>query len=150
MARFGVIGPYFFREGGRTETVNSQRYVTMLREFLLPQLRRFRIYLTAAWFQQHGATCHTSTESMALLREHFPWHLISKCGDVECPPRFPDLSACDYFLWGYLKAKFYIDKRRTLEAPFRCHNRRNSSDSTCYASKNYGHVFCSSATMLGQ
>jgi hypothetical protein len=31
-------------------------------------------------------------------------------------PRSPDLSPCDYFLWGYLKAQVYIDKPRTLEA----------------------------------
>jgi hypothetical protein len=53
---------------------------------------------------------------MALVREHCPGHLISKRGDVEWPPRSPDLSACNYFLWGYLKAKVYIDKPRTLEA----------------------------------
>jgi hypothetical protein len=53
---------------------------------------------------------------MALLREHFPGHLISKRGDVKWPPRFPDLSAYGYFLWGHLKAKVYIDKERTLEA----------------------------------
>jgi hypothetical protein len=29
MAWFGVIGPYYFREGGRSVTVNSQLYVTM-------------------------------------------------------------------------------------------------------------------------
>jgi hypothetical protein len=78
VARLSVIGPYFFRERGHTVEVNSQCYVTMLREFLLPELRRCHIDLTAAWFQQDGATCHTSRESMALLREHSP-------GDVEWP-----------------------------------------------------------------
>ena len=35
---------------------------------------------------------------------------------MEWPPRSPDLSCCDYFLWGYLKSKVYIDKPQTLEA----------------------------------
>ena len=25
-----------------------------------------------------------------------------------CPARFPDLSMCDYFLWGYFQSKVYI------------------------------------------
>ncbi|PNF21793.1 hypothetical protein B7P43_G08455 [Cryptotermes secundus] len=86
MAQFGIIGPYFFMEGRRTVTVNSQCYMAMLCKFLLPELQRCRIDLTTVWFQQDGATCHTSRESMALLRKHFPGHLISKHGDVEWPP----------------------------------------------------------------
>ncbi|PSN50871.1 hypothetical protein C0J52_12752 [Blattella germanica] len=34
---------------------------------------------------------------------------------LEWPPRSPDLSVCDYFLWGYLKSRVYIEKLRTLE-----------------------------------
>ena len=31
------------------------------------------------------------------------------------PPRSPDLSACDFFLWGYLKSKVYVLKPRTVD-----------------------------------
>ena len=31
------------------------------------------------------------------------------------PPRSPDLSACDFFLWGYLKSKVYVQKPRTVD-----------------------------------
>ena len=30
-------------------------------------------------------------------------------------PRSPDLSACDFFLWGYLKSKIYVRKPRTVD-----------------------------------
>ena len=36
-------------------------------------------------------------------------------GDVHWPPRSPDLSICDFFLWGYLKSRVYIKKPRTLD-----------------------------------
>ena len=39
VAKFGVIGPYFFEENGRSVTVNSARYVVMIRNFLIPELR---------------------------------------------------------------------------------------------------------------
>lgn len=116
ISRNFIIGPYFFQENGRTVTVNTDRYLTMLREFFLPQLRRRRINLNTVWFQQDGATCHTSRAAMEFLRQTFPGRLISLRGDVEWPPRSPDLSPCDYFLWGYLKARVYINKPRTLEA----------------------------------
>jgi hypothetical protein len=35
--------------------------------------------------------------------------------DVPWPPRSPDSSACDFFLWGYLKSKVYVRKPRTFD-----------------------------------
>ena len=43
-----------------------------------------------------------------------PGHLISHFGNVPRPPRSPDLSTCDFFLWGYLKSRAYTHKPRTL------------------------------------
>lgn len=114
LGKFGVIGPYFFEENGRAVTVNSERYLTMLREFLLPELRRRRINRRNVWFQQDGATAHTSNVCMAEVRRLFPGKVISHRGDVDWPPRSPDLSPCDFFLWGYLKNKVYINKPRTV------------------------------------
>ena len=39
----------------------------------------------------------------------------SQRGDVPWPPRSPNLSMCDFFLWGYLKSRVYEGKQRTLE-----------------------------------
>jgi len=51
---------------------------------------------------------------MSVLQEMFPRHVISCGGDVPWPARSPDLSACDYFLWGYLKSRVLISKPRTI------------------------------------
>jgi len=66
------------------------------------------------WFQQDGATAHTANESMTTVRNMFPGHLIVRFGDVPWPPRSPDLSTCDFFLWGYLKSRVYAHNPRTL------------------------------------
>ena len=42
-------------------------------------------------------------------------HVISLRGDIGWPLRSPDLTACDFFLWCYLKAKVY-ERPQTLEA----------------------------------
>jgi len=51
---------------------------------------------------------------MNVLREMFPQHVISRGGNVPWPARSPDLSTCDYILWGYLKSRVFICKPRTI------------------------------------
>ncbi|GBN05156.1 hypothetical protein AVEN_182362-1 [Araneus ventricosus] len=45
----------------------------------------------------------------------FPSRLICIRGDIPWSARSPDLAACDFFLWGYLKAKVYTHKPKTLD-----------------------------------
>ncbi|KAG5317980.1 TC3A transposase, partial [Pseudoatta argentina] len=52
---------------------------------------------------------------MNLLRQRFPDRLISLRGDLPWPARSPDLSPCDFFLWGYLKSLVYVDRPRTID-----------------------------------
>lgn len=121
VARFGIIGPYYFEDGrGNTVTVNSERYVQMLRGFLVPQLQLLGIDVTKTWFQQDGATCHTANDSMAVLRNLFPGKLISRFGDVPWSARSPDLTSCDCWLWGYLKSKVFGSKPRTIPELKQC------------------------------
>ena len=35
----------------------------------------------------------------------------------EWPPRTPDLTPCDFFLWGHLKSKVYSTPHQNLEEP---------------------------------
>jgi hypothetical protein len=53
-----IISPYFCGDGldGAAVTVNTVRYVEMLRNFLEPELRNRGIYLNTIWFQEGGAT----------------------------------------------------------------------------------------------
>ena len=110
-----IIGPYFFEQNGVTVTVTAERYIEMLNTFFVPELWRRRIAIRSVWFQQDGATSHTSRASMGVLHPLFPNRLISRFGDVAWPPRSPDLSMCDYFLWGYLKSRVYKRNPRTLD-----------------------------------
>ncbi|CAK9806307.1 hypothetical protein ANTPLA_LOCUS4829 [Anthophora plagiata] len=65
--------------------------------------------------QQDGAPCHTAREIMILLRRLSPNRLILKNGDYDWPPRSPDLTPADFFLWGYLKSKVYVSAPRSLQ-----------------------------------
>ncbi len=67
--------------------------------------------LRNGYFQQDGATCHTSNESMTEIESFFDDRIISK---ALWPPRSPDLSPPDFFLWGAL-GKAYANKPRTIQ-----------------------------------
>ena len=82
----GIIGPYFFlNEAGAAVSVNGLCYRTMINEFLCPELEYMDV--GDVYFQQDGATCHTSGETIGLLREKFPGRVISRNGDYNWPPR---------------------------------------------------------------
>ena len=68
--------------------------------------------LRNGYFQQDGATCHTSNESMNEIESFFDDRIISK---ALWPPRPPDLSPPDFFLWGALKGKAYANKPRIIQ-----------------------------------
>ena len=72
--------------------------------------QNFPGYNQRTWLQQDGATPHTSKTSLLRVREIFPGKLISRRGDINWPPRSPDLAPMDVFLWGYLKPKVYANK----------------------------------------
>jgi hypothetical protein len=101
---FGIVGPYFFEdERKRAVTVTGPRYGHMLENSLGPQLACHPV-TEGTFFQYDVATSHTARDSMAAMRNLFPNHVISRYGDITWPARLPDLSACDFFVWGYLKS----------------------------------------------
>ena len=67
------------------------------------------------WFQQDGATAHTSRRAIGILRKMFPGHLIPFLGNIGWPARSLDLNSCNFFLWGCLKSKVYINCPRSIE-----------------------------------
>ena len=85
----------------------------MMTNFVMPIIRQKR--MRQFWFQQDGAPPHTSRITIDFLKKLFPGRLMSKCDDLDWPPRSPDLTPPDLFLWGYLKSKVYVNKPRTVE-----------------------------------
>ena len=63
----GKIGPLFFEnEQGEAVIVNGDRYRAMVNEFLFTKIEELDIGNT--WFQQDGATCHTTEATLDVLR----------------------------------------------------------------------------------
>ncbi len=58
-------------------------------------------------FQQDGAPPHFSTRVKSYLSKKQPDNGIGRGGPISWPPRSPDLTPCDFFLWGHIKSKIY-------------------------------------------
>ena len=59
---------------------------------------------------------HTASNTIDLLKENFHEQIISRNRPVNWPPRSCDLTLLDYFLWGYVKSLFYLDKLQSIDA----------------------------------
>lgn len=94
-----IFGPHFV-EGN----LDQQEYIRIIRYHVIQRdFREQNINRDIMWWQQDGAPAHTSNRAIQYLRGQFPGRLMSKRGDWPWPPRSPDLTVCDFFLWGYLK-----------------------------------------------
>ena len=116
MSKHGIIGPFWFEDDdGRSQTVNKERYITVLNKYWASLGRRRGVLRASQWFQQDGATPHTANETIAWLRQRFEERLISRRCDVEWAPHSPDLNPPDFYLWGFLKDNVYQGNPQTIE-----------------------------------
>lgn len=67
------------------------------------------------WFQQDGAPPHYALPVRTYLDDIFPQKWIGRRGFLEWPPRSPDLTPLDFFLWGHLKSKVYVNKPANID-----------------------------------
>jgi hypothetical protein len=63
---------------------------------------------------QDGAPPHFALDVRDWLDRHFPGRWLGRRGPHERPARSPDLTPCDFFLWGWPKEEVYRTKPTTL------------------------------------
>ena len=95
-----IIGPFFFNESPTTATV----YLDMLEGYVTPQLQEFQPWIL---FQQDGAPPHWGLIVRTFLDEIFPDRWIGRDSPTQWPPRSPDITPLDYFLWGHVKGQVF-------------------------------------------
>ena len=102
-----IIGPVFY-DGN----INGQLYLDTINQVVAPRLAQ--LYgqqrngtIPRVWFFQDGASIHRTRAVHDRLEELFPNRVVGLGHNVPWPPRSPDLTAADFFLWGYLKQQVY-------------------------------------------
>ncbi|KAJ8957711.1 hypothetical protein NQ318_017608 [Aromia moschata] len=108
-----IVGPFFF-----DDTLNGARYLSLLQQELMPVLcllftdaldelpldYRYNLHL-----QLDGAPIHNAVIVRNSLNENFPDCWIGKCSPlIRWPPRSPDITPLDFFLWGTIKNKVML------------------------------------------
>lgn len=98
-----IIGPFFFNN------LNAQTFLDFLNtEFQdaieeLPVLLRRNLYL-----QLDGSSVHNAIVVRNWLNQNFPLRWIGRNSPLMFwPPRSPDITPLDFYLWGLLKQKVY-------------------------------------------
>lgn len=106
-----IIGPFFI-EGN----LNAGTYEQLLRDEIIPSIQALKGEdFERTWYQQDGAPPHYGLNVRRLLNETFVERWIGRRGTIEWPPRSPDLTPLDYFLWGYVKERVYKTNLHNLD-----------------------------------
>lgn len=109
-----IIGPFFI-DGN----LNGEKYHEMLHDQIVPAIRdaaaERNINFNDIYFQQDGAPAHFTLNVRGYLNLTFPNRWIGRGSYFAWPPRFPDLTPLDYFLWGFLKDRVFRTKPDNLQ-----------------------------------
>ena len=103
-----VFGPYFLKAG---VNLNQYGYKRLLSHTVFPDMKRRlgQAGFDSTCWQQDGAKPHTANSNMDYLDGIFGPNMLalkSRQGEAWAPSS-PDMSACDFWLWGHLKEKVY-------------------------------------------
>jgi transposase len=105
----GVVGPFFF-DGN----VNGANYLLMLQQQFLPVVENW-VGFPSLVFMQDGAPPHWSVTVRNFLSDTFPNRWMGRGSpNLPWPPYSPDLTPCDFFLWGWIKSRVYTTPIATL------------------------------------
>ena len=98
-----IILPFLFAE----KSITSPIYLDLLQFYVIPQLEHLQPNIL---FQQDGAPPHWSLDVREYLDNVFPNRWIGRDGPISWPPRSPDVTPLDFFLWGYIKDIVFATK----------------------------------------
>lgn len=107
-----LLGPYIF-PGTLTGTTYLEFLQNSFTDFLDESLP-LSIY-NNVFFQQDGAPPHFSRNVRAWLDDNYNNRWIGRGGPINWPPRSPDLTPLDFYVWGYMKSKVYEVEIHTAE-----------------------------------
>ena len=63
------------------------------------------------WYLHDGAPPHFARPVTEWLNTHFPDQYVGRNGPVAWPPRLPDLNACDFSMWSWMKQLVYGNRQ---------------------------------------
>lgn len=106
-----IIGP--FEIGGN---LNTENYLDLLQNEIGPAIDNVAHPEQEVWFQHDGCPAHNGRRVKEFLDLAFPERWIGRGGAINWPARSPDLTPCDFYLWGHLKSQIYKIRHQNLQS----------------------------------
>lgn len=98
-----LVGPYIL-----PNRLDSRTYLVFLRDILPELLEAIPLNVRdEMWYQHDGAPAHYGNIVRAHLNTTYGQRWIGRGGPTRWPPRSPDLTPMDFFLWGTMKQLVY-------------------------------------------
>lgn len=98
-----LVGPYIL-----PNRLNSMTYLVFLRDILPELLENVALEdRLNMWFQHDGAPAHFGQNVRDYLDATFEQQWVGRGGPTPWPPRSPDLTPLDFYLWGRMKTLVY-------------------------------------------
>ena len=106
-----ILGPFFL-----PARLTGEAYLNFLENDLPILLEDVALNVRRnMWYQQDGAGPHFANIVKDFLNNTYAGRWIGRAGSINWPPRSPDLTPLDFFLWGYVKQKVYSTEIDTVE-----------------------------------
>lgn len=106
-----IIGPFVF-DG----YLNGESYLNFLQNDLPNLLEDIPLDVRASmWYQHDGCPSHYSQRVRDFLNVRYPNRWIGRGSLFPWPPRSPDLTVLDFYLWGRIKDIVYETRPTTRE-----------------------------------
>lgn len=104
----GILGNYLIGPYILPNRLNSPIYHAFLRDILPELMEDIPLEVRRnMWFQHDGAPPHFSNNVRDFLNDTYGRRWIGRGGPVNWPPRSPDLTPLDFFVWGHMKTLVY-------------------------------------------
>lgn len=106
-----VVGPIFIQD-----RLHGDNYLALLQGQIEDAIDNLPLDLRInLWWQHDGAPAHYALLVQNFLNNNYGNCWIGRGGPITWPPRSPDMTPLDYFLWGYIKCKAYEVEPTTPE-----------------------------------
>ena len=106
--------PWIEDDAGEVLTLTTERYRQVLQKFWAALQMKCVDTINEQWLQQGGAPAHAATATIRWLQERFGERVIARGTSFTWPPRSPDLTPPDFYLWGRVKEVAYKREPRTI------------------------------------
>lgn len=111
----GVIGNELVGPFRLPSPLNSRGYLEFLRNEIEEYFDNLSLERRRSLIYQHdGAPAHSAQIVKNWFDDNFPSRWIGRNGPIQWPPRSPDLTILDFFVWGTMKEMVYSVPIRNL------------------------------------